>query len=291
MGCLYQLTSPSGKAYIGITKKTASLRFAKHVEHALGKRENGVLYSALRKYQPENFKIETLVMANDWLYLNELEAKVIAAFGTRHPAGYNMTDGGGGTQGPISEKARENISRAQKLRYQRPEELERIRNIQKKATASTVAKHASRRVNGKAPWEIRKEQSRPRRGSIEHRTNQSVAMKEAMGRPEVAAKVKACALVRSADPQWRIKIGNSKRGKSIGPCTPERKAKIAEVRRQEWADPIMRQKRIDANRAARKPHVQINCLGCATIFFKPQWQAHQKFCSHPCFLKHRSEFK
>ena len=106
MGCLYQLTSPSGKAYIGITKKTASLRFAKHVEHALGKRENGVLYSALRKYQPENFKIETLVMANDWLYLNELEAKVIAAFGTRHPAGYNMTDGGGGTQGPISEKAR-----------------------------------------------------------------------------------------------------------------------------------------------------------------------------------------
>lgn len=225
VGVLYQLTSPSGKSYIGITRRTAALRFAEHIEGALtGEGRKNHLACAIRKYGASCFKIETLVVANDWAYLNDLEKKAIIVFGTRNPHGYNMTDGG---DGALTDRA----------------------------------------------------------------ANFGELVSLAMARPEVAAKVKQCAQDRAATPGWREKISTSKTGKKIGPASEQRKERISAARILEWADPIMRQKRIDANRAARKPHVQINCLGCATIFFKPQWQAHQKFCSHPCFLKHRSEFK
>lgn len=65
MGCLYKLTSPSGKSYIGISSKGLDARWAKHVEHALGKRTAGALYAALRKYGPGTFTREVLAESND----------------------------------------------------------------------------------------------------------------------------------------------------------------------------------------------------------------------------------
>lgn len=106
MGALYRLTSPSGKSYIGITTKTAEARWAKHVEHALGKRDSGYLYNALRKHGAESFAVETLVVADDTDYLRDLEKRAIVAFGTRYPFGYNVAGGGEMAPGPRSEEVR-----------------------------------------------------------------------------------------------------------------------------------------------------------------------------------------
>lgn len=106
--------------------KTAEQRWAKHVEHALGKRDNGALYSALRKYGPNSFTLEVLITSDDWGMLCELEKRAIQDYKTLSPSGYNITLGGEGTQGKRSEKDRQKISAAQKKRFQNPEELKKL---------------------------------------------------------------------------------------------------------------------------------------------------------------------
>lgn len=98
MGSLYRLSFPSGKSYIGITTRRLSVRWAQHVRDA----RKGVLtrvQSAIRKYGPENVRVEELVRAQDLSYLYEMERRAIVAFGTKAPLGYNRTDGGEGVIG------------------------------------------------------------------------------------------------------------------------------------------------------------------------------------------------
>lgn len=92
MPCLYLLTSPSGKQYVGITAKTAPERFLKHVKDVAGGRRNAI-HRAVLKYGADAFKVQTLVVA-EFEYLRALEKKVIDAFDTQSPNGYNLTGGG-----------------------------------------------------------------------------------------------------------------------------------------------------------------------------------------------------
>jgi hypothetical protein len=98
VGELYRLDFPNGKSYIGITNETAALRFARHVKKANAGQKQAVL-NAIRKYSPGRVKVSTLVIANDWGYLLDLERRAIQAFGTKAPSGYNLTDGGEGVLG------------------------------------------------------------------------------------------------------------------------------------------------------------------------------------------------
>jgi len=100
MGCLYALTFPSGKKYIGITAGTLRRRLNLHRSHA-NRGRPGAVYNAIRKYGTNGFIAEILVRATDWDYLCELEKKAIKAFKTRAPYGYNLTDGGEGAQGQV----------------------------------------------------------------------------------------------------------------------------------------------------------------------------------------------
>ncbi len=96
MGCLYQLTSPSGKSYIGITMKTAEERFRRHVVHmAMGRRN--AIHRAINKYGHEKFKVKTLAISNDRNYLRLIEKRAISAYETIYPNGYNLTGGGEGS--------------------------------------------------------------------------------------------------------------------------------------------------------------------------------------------------
>jgi group I intron endonuclease len=103
MGCLYQIESPIGKRYIGITIRSLNERWRVHRANA--KRSNGYLQNAINKYGADNFKVTALVIANDYEYLKELERKAIAVFNTKAPHGYNMTDGGDGVVGVITTAA------------------------------------------------------------------------------------------------------------------------------------------------------------------------------------------
>lgn len=117
MGCLYQIESPSGKKYIGITTKTLPQRMREHEKCARlglgwGKRKGRppsmVVHRAMRKYGYDKFVAKELVRANDWSYLCDLERKAIVAFETATPLGYNAAEGGeGATMLFLSQEAKE----------------------------------------------------------------------------------------------------------------------------------------------------------------------------------------
>lgn len=244
MGCLYKLTSPSGKSYIGITSKRFEARWAKHLEHAAGKRTAGALYAALRKYGPESFTHEVLTTSASWNELCELERATIQRLGTLAPNGYNITTGGEGVLGPRSDIAKAHISVAQKKRFERPDQRAAMAEYGRRANAKTAEAANARRIQRKADRAIHM-------SSDAYKAMRSRRVKDALARPEIRAKVIACAQARPADPEWRRKIGDSKRGKTTGPCSDRRRQLISEARRREWADPVIRERRLAALAVAR----------------------------------------
>jgi len=94
MGALYRIDFPNGRAYIGITVKTAEDRFAEHFKTSARGSPHAV-HRALRKYGAAA-EVETLVIASDWPYLCALEQRAITVYGTLGEGGYNMTLGGEG---------------------------------------------------------------------------------------------------------------------------------------------------------------------------------------------------
>jgi hypothetical protein len=235
MGVLYRLTSPSGKAYIGISSGTAEQRWAKHKEHALGKRTNGALYAALRKYGCDNFKLETLVIADKWDYLCELEIKAIQAFNTKAPFGYNVTDGGEGVIGPRDEATKLRIAVAQKKRFSNPQQKALLAVYGKRGAEVNSERHSANRIDGLAPWQQRKRANAARNGSPEHRALISKRTKAAMALPEVKAKLAAAVAKKAASQEWREKISKSKLGKKTGPRSEATKLKQSESMKAAWA--------------------------------------------------------
>lgn len=286
MGCLYAITAPNGKKYIGISVKTAASRWAKHCEHAAGKRP-GALYAAIRKYGAESFVVAMMLVADDWDYLCDMERRAIAAFGTFAPGGYNMTYGGEGTVGPRDEETRRRISVAQKKRFERPEERAKAaEHLRQGASKIDRAKHAETmrspvmraRLSAaairqfsdpeqraaarertleihRARPELREEHTARMalwRSDPDNKEAHRVAVREAMNRPETKKKLRAEAQRRAADPEWRAKVSASKTGKTTGPCSDERKQRIAAARRREWQDPVIRVRRLAALAKARE---------------------------------------
>jgi group I intron endonuclease len=93
MGCLYKITSPSEKAYIGITLGSFDERWKQHQKPAKPGRRSAIK-DAISKHGAASMRCEVLVIADDAEYLAELERKAIVAFGTLAPNGYNLTGGG-----------------------------------------------------------------------------------------------------------------------------------------------------------------------------------------------------
>jgi group I intron endonuclease len=248
MGCLYKLTSPSGKSYIGISNKTLEARWAKHVEHACGKRNAGALYAALRKYGIESFTRVVLAEADDWGALCAMEIEAIKSHGTLAPGGYNLTVGGEGFVGlRISDKTRAAMSAAQKRRFQDP--------AQRRLNGQQIAAARASRPK-RPPWR------KPRRGPMD-KVEHSRRTLAAMARPDVKAKILAKAQARAADPSWRAKISAAKKGVSTKPCSEQRRRLISEARKREWADPVIRARRLDAAQRRRRvdpPRMRINLL-------------------------------
>lgn len=90
MGILYCLTSPTGKMYIGQTKRKFSQRLREHSKMSTGCK---ALNSAIQKYGFNTFKSEILLEINDTL-LDIFEKKIIDSYSTMCPNGYNIRTGG-----------------------------------------------------------------------------------------------------------------------------------------------------------------------------------------------------
>lgn len=119
MGCVYLLTSPSGKGYVGITRHTAAERFLVHVRDSKTSTWSAV-HAAMRKYGPESFKLETLLEGDDWSELCAAERRLIAELGTKSPRGYNLTDGGEGVANLPAEVEARRVANSARSRTGKP---------------------------------------------------------------------------------------------------------------------------------------------------------------------------
>lgn len=240
MGCLYKISSPSGKSYIGISTGCVLNRWDKHKTSALSGRK-GALAEAIRKYKTEAFNVTTLVVADDWNYLCSLEKAAISAFNTKLPYGYNLTDGGEGLIGyEFTDEARQAVSLAQKTRYSR--EDQRIVLIEQAKRANLAMQEASkaRRINGKTPWQVRAEAKRSRMGSHERSKKISDAVKAAwINKREIMMDG-----IRKRDPERMRAAGLKNIGRKNGPASDARKQLIRERQLAAWSDPERRRVRI-----------------------------------------------
>ena len=94
--CVYSITNKvNGMKYIGVTAH-AKNRFRDHCRPT--SKTKSYIRSAINHHGKENFDFEVLVVA-DRQYCLELEAKMITAYRTLTPNGYNICGGG---EGPVA---------------------------------------------------------------------------------------------------------------------------------------------------------------------------------------------
>lgn len=238
MGCLYKLTSPSGKSYIGISSIGFESRWQQHCRNAKNNcNECRAIYAAIRKYGPKNFTCKVLYEEDSWERLCEMESAAIIEHGTFSPGGYNLTLGGEGTVGcQPSETARRKMSEAQKRLGNNPKHAARRKESLKKAVSIRAKRWHARSAAEKEAWG-KEHGEKVRRG---HATEES------------RAKTIAAAKKRAADPALRKKLSEVQTGIKRSPWTEERKRRAAEQRKKEWADPVMRAKRLAGFARSRK---------------------------------------
>lgn len=238
MGCLYKLTSPSGKSYIGITSKTLDERWAGHVRRSQEDRCYCAISAAIKKYGQEAFRKEVLIESSDWSELCILEKRAIAEYGTLFPVGYNLTIGGEGVLGPKTERAKRVHAEAQRKRYQNPDQrAQLLRN----AALGGRAGNAARWTGHINAW------PRPRVGETVRRER----IRSAMARPETKEKLSAAQRGKLFSIETRNKLSRAHTGKKLGPASESRKNKIRDAQLRSWSDPDRRTKRLAGMAAAR----------------------------------------
>lgn len=194
-GCLYRLTFPNGKAYIGITGRTAATRFAEHVTYSRVGKNKGAVHLAIVKYGAANVIVETLAEESNWTRLQELEVQAVAAHNTRPPHGYNLTRGGDGVVG-FDENTRAKMGAA---------------NIGRHASNETRAKLSVAGKGRKRSETTRAKMRKPK--SDAHRSNMSAAQKGHAVSAEARAKMSVAHSGKVLSTETRAKIGAASTGR------------------------------------------------------------------------------
>lgn len=232
MACVYLITSPSGKQYVGMTRFTAEKRFAAHVRTARFGAKN-TFSKAIRKYGEDSFSIKTLLIASRE-YCAMIEPVIIAAYGTRGGKGYNEAPGGEG--GPLDGErlAMRNASIAKF--YATP------------AGKEVASKRAADRWATPGAKERASERAKEALGSDEVKRKLSDAQKRAWADPVEREKRSSGISAAFADPSVKAKlIEAQKRGNS----DPAVKARKSEIMRQRMADPEVKRRTVERMLAAR----------------------------------------
>lgn len=123
---IYKLTNViDNKCYIGQTTRTVEERVLEHFKYHLnGQSHCRKLSFAIKKYGPENFKIETIDTA---ISVDELNNKEVywVKFYDSIGNGYNLAAGGDNRL--ISDETREKLSKAGKGRKLSPDQIKKMR--------------------------------------------------------------------------------------------------------------------------------------------------------------------
>lgn len=144
---VYMHTSPSGKAYIGITSTSVEDRWDNGNGYLKkkkdGKYKQPAMANAILKYGWENFNhviFESNLSKNDAEHMEKL---LINIFQTRNKLyGYNIREGGGST-GKMSEESRLQMIKSLTGRKHTEEELKKMSEAQKGEKHPLFGKHHS----------------------------------------------------------------------------------------------------------------------------------------------------
>lgn len=115
-GFIYKITNiVNNKVYIGLTTTSIENRWNCHIRDS--KKNPRHLYSSIRKYGIENFKIEKIDEINDFRKLGELERFYIEKYNSTNPNfGYNNTYGGESNQLDGNPRAKLTVSDVEDIR-------------------------------------------------------------------------------------------------------------------------------------------------------------------------------
>ena len=197
---LYRLAFANGKSYIGITVRTAQVRYR---EHELDARNGpAALYRAWRKYGAPALLVLGHYATKEELRLAEVAT--IAECRTLSPLGYNMTPGGDSNPMDVPEIAR----RAGDKNIGRVHTIEARRNM-----------GLARRGN---PL------------SEQHRRNIGQGQQGRVHAESTREKIRARAIGRKPTAEQRAKYSAQRKGVVKGPMSEETKRKLSEVRRSYW---------------------------------------------------------
>lgn len=92
MYAIYKITSPSGRAYIGLTKNSIKERWRQHAKRAVTDKPNHPFYNAIRKYGPDAFSFEQIDTATSKTIAQQKEMQHIAL--AQRGTLYNVSRGG-----------------------------------------------------------------------------------------------------------------------------------------------------------------------------------------------------
>lgn len=94
MGLVYTATNrKNGKIYVGLTRRTLRARAAEHLESAQSG-STTAFHTAIRKHGATAFTWNVHYRSNDPSKLGLKERELIRELQSRHPDGYNLTEGG-----------------------------------------------------------------------------------------------------------------------------------------------------------------------------------------------------
>lgn len=128
---IYSATSPSGKRYIGQTRRDVAMRWREHIEDALDPKKDRckALNRAIRKYGGASFQVTVIAYCLPW-FLDEYEAQSIASLNSVVPHGYNIKLGG--SSGAHNDETKRKIRSKLVGKRFRVETLERRANSKKR---------------------------------------------------------------------------------------------------------------------------------------------------------------
>lgn len=202
MGCVYLITSPSGKQYVGMTTRTAEERWA---EHCAAARQGSdlLLARAIRKHGAEALKVEVLHESDGQDELWALEVEEISQRSTAAPNGYNLTLGGDGMI--LAPEAVERLAAAVTKAHARPE-------VKARHSAAIKAAHARPEVKANhlnalhcPDFKVRWRESMQRNWtSPEVCARRRAAQRDAFAQPEVKKRHCAASLASNLARQPNI---------------------------------------------------------------------------------------
>lgn len=162
--CVYRLTAPNGKVYIGITGQNPLRRW----NGGRGYKNQPHMHSAILKYGWDNFKHEILYSGLTKEEAEDYEIRLIAEHRATEPEfGYNHSTGGSVNRGyHLSAERRAQISVEARNRQVKDETKEKLRqvNLGKKHSAAAKEKMREAKLGKKLSEETRVKMKQSNRG-------------------------------------------------------------------------------------------------------------------------------